>query len=211
MIYSPTCFWSSTTWPLTSCTWAFPLCIVLLYGELIPSSFLNWISLPSQISPPPQSLLSPLQMGLKKIRPPVIEDLRYVKNSNAYKHSVLITTLPEYNNDLYELQPSCFIFRVLLQILVLLHIPISEQKKRSSVEWPFGNSSRYLLKDYHVILTARMIFLQILIADSLPWRYFCHWLMGSVYINSYSWAFFLGLKSCNDYACLEIVYFPGYG
>ena len=73
-------------------------------------------------------------MGLKKIRPPVIEDLRYVKNSNAYKHSVLITTLPEYNNDLYELQPSCFIFRVLLQILVLLHIPISEQKKRSSVE-----------------------------------------------------------------------------
>ena len=36
------CFWSSATWLPTSCTWAFPHCIQVFYGELIPlSSFLN--------------------------------------------------------------------------------------------------------------------------------------------------------------------------
>ena len=37
-------FRSSAAWPKISCTWAFPLFILVLYGELIPSSFLNWIS-----------------------------------------------------------------------------------------------------------------------------------------------------------------------
>ena len=89
------------------------------------------MSLPSQISPPPPCLpisIKPPSNGFEINKTPVIEDLRYVTNSNAYKHSVYITTLPDYNTDLYELQPSCFIFRVLLQILVLLHIEISEQK-----------------------------------------------------------------------------------
>ena len=36
------CFWSSAAWLPTSCTWAFPHCIQVFYGELIPSSsFLN--------------------------------------------------------------------------------------------------------------------------------------------------------------------------
>ena len=43
-------FWSSAAWPPTSCTWAFLLYILVLYEELIPSSFLNWISPP----PPPK-------------------------------------------------------------------------------------------------------------------------------------------------------------
>ena len=43
------CFWSSAAWPPASCTRTFPLWIPVLYGELIPSSFLNWISPP----PPP--------------------------------------------------------------------------------------------------------------------------------------------------------------
>ena len=42
LLYSPTgtgsCFWSSA---VTSCIWAFSLCILVLYGELIPSSLLN--------------------------------------------------------------------------------------------------------------------------------------------------------------------------
>ena len=56
MVYSLTgssdLFWSSNAWPSPSCTWAFLLCILILYGELIPLSLLNWISpLPSQIRP----------------------------------------------------------------------------------------------------------------------------------------------------------------
>ena len=53
------CFGSSSAWPPTSCTWAFPLCIIILYGELIPSSFLNSTSPPNSnkplvsIKPPP--------------------------------------------------------------------------------------------------------------------------------------------------------------
>ena len=57
------CFRTSAVRPPTSCTWAFPLCILVLYGELIPSSLLNWIP------PPPSLYLAPLG-GL-------IEDLRY--------------------------------------------------------------------------------------------------------------------------------------
>ena len=34
-------FWSSAAWPKTSCTWAFPLCNLVLYGELIPLSLLR--------------------------------------------------------------------------------------------------------------------------------------------------------------------------
>ena len=34
-------FFSSAAWALTSCTWAFQLCIPLLYGEPIPPSSLN--------------------------------------------------------------------------------------------------------------------------------------------------------------------------
>ena len=34
-------FWSLAAWPTTSCTWAFPLCLIVRSGELIPSSFLN--------------------------------------------------------------------------------------------------------------------------------------------------------------------------
>ena len=40
------CLWSS----------AFPLCILVLYGELIPLSLLNYICSPSQISPLPSSV-----------------------------------------------------------------------------------------------------------------------------------------------------------
>ena len=51
MVYSAAgvrfCFWSWAAWPPTSCTWPFPLYILVLYGELIPSSLLNWISRPS--------------------------------------------------------------------------------------------------------------------------------------------------------------------
>ena len=55
-------FWSSTAWPKTSCTWAFPLCILVLYEELIPSLFLNSISL--------SSLLSLSSNGLEINKPP---------------------------------------------------------------------------------------------------------------------------------------------
>ena len=60
-------FWSSGAWPKTFCTWAFPLCILVVYGELIPSSFLNQISSPSQMSP--SSLLSSLSNGLEINKP----------------------------------------------------------------------------------------------------------------------------------------------
>ena len=46
------CFWSSATWPSTSCTWTFPLHILVLYGDLIPLSFLNQISPPVSLKPP---------------------------------------------------------------------------------------------------------------------------------------------------------------
>ena len=46
MVYSPTgssdlflILGCMIRWPPTSCTWAFPLCIPVLYGLLIPSSF----------------------------------------------------------------------------------------------------------------------------------------------------------------------------
>ena len=55
-------FWSSAAWPKTSCTWAFPLCILVLYEELIPSLFLNSIS--------PSSLLSLSSNGLEINKPP---------------------------------------------------------------------------------------------------------------------------------------------
>ena len=45
-------FWPSAVWPNTFCTWAFPLSILVLYRELILSSFLNWISPPSLLSSP---------------------------------------------------------------------------------------------------------------------------------------------------------------
>ena len=32
------CFWSLAAWPPTSCACALPLCVLVLYGELIPSS-----------------------------------------------------------------------------------------------------------------------------------------------------------------------------
>ena len=40
------CFWSLAAWTPASCTWAFPLCIPVLYGELIPPSSLSLISPP---------------------------------------------------------------------------------------------------------------------------------------------------------------------
>ena len=46
------CFWSSAAWPPASCTWAFPPCILVLYGKLIPSSGPNWINPPSLLSLP---------------------------------------------------------------------------------------------------------------------------------------------------------------
>ena len=67
MVYSPTgssdLFWSSAAQPLTSCTWAFPRCILVFFfcGELIPSSFLHQISPlfsnkpPVSDKPPPPS------------------------------------------------------------------------------------------------------------------------------------------------------------
>ena len=62
-------FWSSAVWPNTFCTSAFPLCIRVLCGELILSSFLNWIS-PPLSNKPPVSFKLPPQMGLKEISPP---------------------------------------------------------------------------------------------------------------------------------------------
>ena len=47
LLFTYKCFWSSVGLPPTSCTWAFPLCILVLYGELIPPFPLNKIS-PSQ-------------------------------------------------------------------------------------------------------------------------------------------------------------------
>ena len=32
------CFWSSAAWPWTSYAWAFFLCVLVLYGEIVPSS-----------------------------------------------------------------------------------------------------------------------------------------------------------------------------
>ena len=69
-------FWSSAAWPKPSSTWSFPLCILVLYGELIPLSFLNEISPPPLLSKPPVSV-KPLSNGLKINKPPggLIEDL----------------------------------------------------------------------------------------------------------------------------------------
>ena len=53
-------FWSSAAWPKTSCTWAFPLCNLVLYGELIPLSNKPLVS----IKPPPPS------NGLEINKPP---------------------------------------------------------------------------------------------------------------------------------------------
>ena len=39
-------FWSSALWPSTSCASSFPLRALVLYGEMIPQSSLNQISLP---------------------------------------------------------------------------------------------------------------------------------------------------------------------
>ena len=70
------------TWPKSSCTWDFPLCILVFYGELIPSSFVNQISPPSQISsqpllspPPPPPTSNGLEIS--KLPGGSIEDLRY--------------------------------------------------------------------------------------------------------------------------------------
>ena len=70
-------FWSSPARPKTSCTWAFPLCILVLYGELMPSSFLNYMSPPLSNKPPP-FLLNPASNGLQINKPPgaLIEGLR---------------------------------------------------------------------------------------------------------------------------------------
>ena len=67
------CFWSSATWPPTSCTWALPLCIIVLYGERIPFCLLNLI-IPLSNNPP--SLLSPPQMCSGRS---LIEDLLCVR------------------------------------------------------------------------------------------------------------------------------------
>ena len=74
MVYSQV-FLSSAAWPPSSCTWTFPLCILVLYEELTPSCSLNWISPPCQISPPPPPL-----KGVWNNQAPgggLIEDLRY--------------------------------------------------------------------------------------------------------------------------------------
>ena len=72
------CFLSSAKWAPTSCTLAFPLCILVLYVELIPSSLLNWISSPSQIISP-RLYWNPLKPFEIKNKPPggILEDLRY--------------------------------------------------------------------------------------------------------------------------------------
>ena len=48
--------WVLAAWSPTSCTWAFPLHILVLYGELIPLHSLSKISLPSQIRPFPSHI-----------------------------------------------------------------------------------------------------------------------------------------------------------
>ena len=53
------CFWSLAAWTPASCTGAFPLCIPVLYGELIPPSSL------SLISPPPLSNKPPIQKEVR--------------------------------------------------------------------------------------------------------------------------------------------------
>ena len=62
-------FWSLVARPLTSHAWAFPLCVLVLYEELIPSfgSLKNQCG-PSQISP--LSLLSPTFKVLEINKPP---------------------------------------------------------------------------------------------------------------------------------------------
>ena len=45
-------------WPPISCTWSYPLCILVFYGELIKPSSLNQIS-PTPLNKPPALLSSP--------------------------------------------------------------------------------------------------------------------------------------------------------
>ena len=62
------CFWSSAAWPATSCTWAFPLCILgyLWRTDTIVFSKLNK---PPPLKCPP-SLLSPPSNGFEINKPP---------------------------------------------------------------------------------------------------------------------------------------------
>ena len=96
--------WSLTARPPTSYTRAFPLYILALYGELIPSSLLKLISSPFQITPPPPpptSVLS-LKIPLSRLNPLSSEsDQHQISpcNINALYHRVVSRTMDMITQD----------------------------------------------------------------------------------------------------------------
>ena len=81
------CFWSSAAWPPTSCTWAFPFCILVPYGEMIPSSGLNQRSPPSllrTIKPPPHTPSNVFELNMPPRGGGLIEDLRNTKGDSNF-------------------------------------------------------------------------------------------------------------------------------